>query len=144
VDPRELAIAHGRGRIAVGAALLVAPAAARGWIGPDAGRAGTKVFTRALGARDLALGLGVVIALDRGTPVRGWLEAGVLADVADFAATWLARHDIPPSGVAVTLAVAGGSTALGAWLARRLDPPPGDLPGSTPEAMLTGHPPERA
>ena len=47
------------------------------WIGADAARRPVKVLARAFGARDLAIGLGVVIALDRGTPVRGWIEAGV-------------------------------------------------------------------
>ena len=88
MEPRDMAISQARGRMAFGAAFLVAPGtAARGWIGVDATRPGTRVITRALGARDLALGLGIVIAIDRGAPVRGWLEASALSDAVDFLAT---------------------------------------------------------
>jgi hypothetical protein len=39
-------------------------------------RGGRSRCSRARSAcADLAIGLGVVIALDRGTPVRGWIEA---------------------------------------------------------------------
>ena len=93
-----------------------------------------------LGGRDLALGLGVVIALDRGTPVRGWLEAGALADGLDFTAAVLARDEIPPLTFAVTAATSAGASLLGIWLSRRLDPAPSPDPGH-PEAIATGHPP---
>src|SRR5918992_4631825 len=97
MEPRDLAIAQARGRIAVGAAFLVAPSlAGRLWVGGEARRPGAKVLGRAFGARDLALGLGVVIALDRGAPVRGWLEASALADAADFTAGLLDSRALPP------------------------------------------------
>ena len=116
--------------------------AGRMWIGPDAARRPVKVLARAFGVRDLAIGLGVVIALDRGTPVRGWIEAGALSDVIDTCASLLA----------------GGSIHAGDPLARdrgreprRPRPAPRwrsssttvlePIPGQTPEAVLTGHPP---
>ena len=143
MEPRDIAIAQARGRIAFGLGFLLLPGlTGRMWIGRDAERAGTKLFIRAMGARDLAIGLGVVIALDRGAPVRGWLEASTLADLADFAATLIAREEIPPAAVPQALAIAGGSAALGAWLSRVVDNPPAALEGQTPEAALTGHPPE--
>jgi hypothetical protein len=132
-----------RGRIAFGLGFLLLPTlTGRMWVGPDAGRTGTKLFIRAMGARDLAIGLGVVIAIDRGAPVRGWLEASTLADLADFAATLIAREELPESAVPPALAIAGGSAAIGAWLSRAVDYPPGALEGQTPEAALTGHPDE--
>ena len=67
------------------------------WIGSDAARRPVKVLARAFGARDLAIGLGVVIALDRGTPVRGWIEAGALSDAIDTAASLLAGGSIHPA-----------------------------------------------
>ena len=77
MEPRDRALLHARARIAVGAAFVLFPGlAGRMWIGADAARRPVKVLARAFGARDLAIGLGVVIALDRGTPVRGWIEAG--------------------------------------------------------------------
>jgi hypothetical protein len=119
--------------------MLVAPGlAGRSWIGGDALRPATKLVIRAFGGRDLALGLGVAIALDRGAPVRGWLEGSALADVADFVATLLAGDSIPAGarkGVAV-LAAGSALTAIG--LSRALDQPP--QPVSAPEAGLTGHP----
>ena len=140
MNPRGIALAQARGRIAVSAALLVAPSLGRLWIGRDAERGGTKVFTRAFGARDLALGLGVAIALDRGAPVRGWLEAGALADAADLVASWIARDDIPRAVLPLVTAVAAGSGVASAWLARELDAAPEGAPGQAPEAALTGHP----
>src|SRR5919106_6454995 len=96
VEPRDHALAHARGRMLVGAAFVIAPGlAGRLWIGGDAARGSVKVVARAFGVRDLALGLGVVIALDRGAPVRGWLEGGVLSDSMDVCATLLANDSIP-------------------------------------------------
>jgi hypothetical protein len=124
MEPRELALSQARGRIAVGTGLVLLPGlAGRMWIGDDATRSAVKVFTRALGARDLAIGLGVVLALDRGAPVRGWLEAGVLADAVDFAGTLLAGGAIPAGARRAAMAVAGGSALAGAALARALDEP---------------------
>ena len=73
-----------------------------------------KVLARAFGVRDLAIGLGVVIALDRGTPVRGWIEAGVLSDAIDTAASLLAGSSIPPAIRWPCVALGAGSAALGA------------------------------
>jgi hypothetical protein len=125
--------------MAIGCALVLLPGLAGRWIGSDARRPAVKVITRALAARDLALGLGVVIALDRGAPVRGWLEAGALADVVDLGATLLAGDSIPESARRSVAAVAAGSAALAAVLARELDEPPAPGEVKAPEAALTGH-----
>jgi hypothetical protein len=143
MEARELALWHARGRQLVGAAFVLAPAlAGRAWIGSDATRRPVKVLARAFGARDLAIGLGVVIALDRGAPVRGWLEAGALSDSIDLAATLLAGNSIPPAIRWPCAALGASSAALGAVLAREVDNQPAPIPGSTPEATVTGHPPE--
>jgi hypothetical protein len=140
MQARDLALAHARGRMLVGAAFVLAPGiAGRLWIGPDAGRGSSKVLARAFGGRDLTLGLGVVIALDRGAPVRGWIEGGVLSDAIDVAASLLAGDSIPPDVRRGALALGAGSALLGAALARALDEPvaPGEV--HAPEAALTGH-----
>jgi hypothetical protein len=74
-----------------------------------------------VGARDIALGLGTFIALGRGGPARGWLEASALVDGLDVAACLLARDHLRTSVFpgAVGLAAAGG--LLSAWLARQVD-----------------------
>lgn len=94
-----------------------------------------------LGARDVALGLGTVIALDRGAPVRGWLEGSALSDAADCLACILARDRMTPVAATTSAALGGGSALLGILLSRRLDPPPPAHPGQ-PEARVTGHPDE--
>src|SRR4051794_28463274 len=95
MEPLDRALLHARLRIGVGAAFVLLPAlAGRMWIGSDAARRPVKVLARAFGARDLAIGLGVVIALDRGTPVRGWIEAGALSDGIDTCASLLAGGSI--------------------------------------------------
>ncbi len=144
MEVRELALWHARGRQLVGAVFVLAPGlAGRGWIGSDAGRRPVKVLARAFGARDLAIGLGLVIALDRGAPVRGWIESGVLSDALDTAASLLAGRSIPPAIRWPCVALGASSAALGAWLAPQFDERPEPIPGETPEAALTGHPAQR-
>jgi hypothetical protein len=140
MEPRELATALARGRIAIGAAALAAPGlAGRVMFGREGSRPGVGALARMLGGRDLVLGLGVVIAMDRGAPVRGWLEACAVADTVDLVACTLARDQIPPATYVTTAALAGGAAPAGLWLSRRLDPAPAAQPGH-PEAIATGHP----
>jgi hypothetical protein len=140
MPPPDLALAHARGRMLVGAAFVLAPGlAGRLWVGGDAARRPVKVLGRAFGVRDLALGLGVVIALDRGAPVRGWIEGGVLSDAVDVAAMLLAGESVPAGVRRGALALGAGSAVLGAALSRKLDEsvPAGEV--QAPEAALTGH-----
>jgi hypothetical protein len=142
MEPRDIAVGLSRGRIAIGAAALAMPGlASRVMFGRDGARPGTRAFARMLGGRDVALGLGVVIALDRGAPVRGWLEACALADSVDLVTCMLAGNDIPRAARLNTIVLAGGAALAGAWLSRQLDPPPAADPGH-PEAVATGHPSE--
>lgn len=143
MEPRDRALLHARLRIAVGAAFVLFPGlAGRLWIGGEAARRPVKVLARAFGGRDLAIGLGVVIALDRGAPVRGWIEAGALSDAIDTAASLLAGGSIPPAIRWPCVAIGATSAAAGGELARHFDDAPEPIPGETPEAVLTGHPPE--
>ena len=122
MEARDLVRAHAAGRIAVGAAFVLAPGlAGRLWIGREAGRRAVKVLGRAFGVRDLALGLGVVIAVERGAPLRGWVEGGVLSDAVDATATLLAGDSIPPGVRRGALALGVSSALLGAGLAQALD-----------------------
>jgi hypothetical protein len=140
MEPRDLALAHARGRMLVGAAFVLAPGlAGRLWIGADSAERSVKVLARAFGVRDLALGLGVVIAIDRGAPVRGWLEGGVLSDSVDVCATLLAGDSIPANVRRGALALGAGSALLGVALARALDRPVPAGAVQAPEAALTGH-----
>ncbi|GGI05007.1 DUF4267 domain-containing protein [Egicoccus halophilus] len=107
-------------RIGLGLALFLAPErAARGWIGDDAGSNGAATAVRALGARDVALGVGMLAAIgDDHTDLRRWVEAGIVADLADGAATLLGGRTDRTRGLVVVMAASGA--AFGGWLRRRL------------------------
>ena len=141
MEARDLALLNARGRMAIGASLVLAPRLIGPmWIGDGADRPVVKLMSRALGARDLALGLGVAVALDRGAPVRGWLEGAALADGMDLFATLLAGDSIPQGKRRRVALVAGVSLVGCAMVARALDPPPAEHGMHVPEAHLTGHP----
>jgi hypothetical protein len=126
VDARDLALLNARGRMAIGASLVLAPRLIGPmWIG-DAGDPVVKMMSRAPGARDLALGLGLAVALDRGKPVRGWLEGAALADGGDLMATLLAGDSIPRGKRRRVALVAAVSLVGCAVVARMLDPPPAE------------------
>ncbi len=142
MEDAKLAILAARGRIVIGAVAVVAPGLAARVMGGRRGSEGVApALARMLGARDVALGLGVVIALDRGAPVRGWLEGSALSDTVDCLACVAAREQMPPRASRAAAGLGAASAALGMFLSRRLDPPPPAHPGQ-PEAVETGHPPE--
>ena len=120
---RTLATALALNRVAFGVGYLIAPErTGTGWIGGAARDDATKVFTRALGARDLALGLGALRALAGHRPdARLWFAAHTIADGADLAATLAAREALPSRGYHFALAMAGASTAVAAAGATALD-----------------------
>ena len=125
MEERDLAVTLARGRIAFGVVSLLAPGlVARTMTGGDESEGGTRLFVRMVGARDLGVGLGLQVALDRDAPTRGWLEASAVIDGIDAAACLLARHHLRPGVFPGTLGLAGAGTLLSAWLARQLDPAP--------------------
>jgi hypothetical protein len=113
------AAALAAGRALIGAALVAAPAPpTRLWTGDD--RPAALVPARGLGARDLALGAGALVALRRGRGARGWIAAGIAGDVADLGASLAAGDAIPRTGRMGVAALAGGAALAGAWLLRAL------------------------
>ena len=122
MDARKQARQHALGRVVVGASLTLAPRlAGEGWMGRDSRRPATQVAIRALGARDLAIGLGTAYTAGQGYGARPWLWAGILADATDLAATLKARDALTGPAVALVGLVAGGSVLLGLWFSRELD-----------------------
>lgn len=112
---RSAVVALAGARAALGVAALLAPErVARPWVGDARGSTETSVLGRALGGRDLALGLGALMATRRRAPVRGWVEAGALADLGDVAATLIAFDRLPRRGRVGVLALAGGAVVLAA------------------------------
>ena len=121
MEGTDLAVGLARGRIAIGVMSLLAPEfVGRTMTGPHGSTDGTRLFARMLGARDLGLGLGVLVALDRGAPVRGWLETSALVDGIDVAACLLARDHMRTSVFPAAVGLAGAGALLSAWLARQL------------------------
>ncbi len=121
MEERDLALALARGRIAFGVVSLLAPGLlARTMIGAGGSEGGTRLFVRMVGARDLGVGLGLHVALDREAPTRGWLEASAVVDGIDAAAVVLARRHLRPGVFPGTLGLATAGAVLSAWLARQL------------------------
>jgi hypothetical protein len=121
VTPRGQARVIGVGRIIFGTSLFLAPSVVgRLWIAEDADRPRTKMMLRALGIRDAAIGIGVLIALNRDAPVRGWLEAGVMADAGDAAAALVAFRHLSGFTRSASIVSATGSAILGRRLAVQL------------------------
>jgi hypothetical protein len=146
-------------RVAIGIAALVWPAVpSRPWVGTGTGdgAAGlaSRVFGRALGGRDLALGLGALVALTQvgdepatpglpGEPQPGfvWVAAGALADSLDVVTTLVSWRELPRvsrwlvigSAAAAAVTGAAGAVALRpagpGWRARP-DRPLGPLRGA--------------
>ena len=126
-----MAVSLAGGRIAIGVVSLLAPGfVGRTMTGRDGSQGATRLFARMVGARDLGLGLGLLVALDRGAPVRGWLEASAVVDGIDATACLLARDHIRRGVFPGALGLATGGALLSAWLARQLDPAQSQLSGA--------------
>jgi hypothetical protein len=82
------------------------------------------VFGRALGARDLALGLGALAALQGPGAEPGsaaaWVAAGALSDALDVAASVASWSDLPRVTRWLVAASAGGAALTGAAAALTL------------------------
>jgi hypothetical protein len=107
------------GRVVLGLTALAWPSVpARPWIGAAADDLATRVFGRALGARDLALGLGALTALQRPPAERGsacaWVAAGALSDALDVVASLSSWRDLPRRGRWLVISSASGAALTGA------------------------------
>ncbi|MFP5297649.1 MAG: hypothetical protein ACLGHL_01520 [Actinomycetota bacterium] len=110
------------GRIVIGAGAFMAPRRfGRAWTGGPAEETASVMAVRGLGARDVALGLGTLLALEGDGPVRGWLEAQALADASDTVSTLANFGDIPGIRRFVMLATAATACYLGIRLAGEVD-----------------------
>lgn len=111
------------GRVAIGAALVLAPKLVlRPWVGEVGTTTGARVLGAGFGARDIAVGAGAIHALSTGGPVRPWLLGSALCDAVDFAATFAARRSLG-RGAAATCALAATGVAASLWTARELAQP---------------------
>ncbi len=107
------------GRLALGLTALAWPSVpARPWVGAAADDVAARVFGRALGARDVALGLGALAALQRSAaepgPASAWVAAGALSDALDVAASLASWHELPRFTRWLVAGSAGGAALTGA------------------------------
>jgi hypothetical protein len=119
---RTLARLQAIGRLVAGGGLTFAPAVvAGGWVGGVADKRDGQLLAIGLGARDVAIALGTLRALQSRRDAAAWLRAGLVADTADLLATLRARESLPPLALPAVVAIAGGSVLLGAYLQTALD-----------------------
>jgi hypothetical protein len=115
---RRGALTVAAGRVALGLTALAWPAVpARPWVGATADELTVQVFGRALGGRDLALGLGALTALRPGAepgPGAAWVAAGALSDALDVAASLASWGELPRITRWLVAASAGGAALTGA------------------------------
>src|SRR5918994_2454738 len=113
---RILGLVISFGRFLFGVAFISKPQVMEQlWIGKQARLPGAQLLTRAVGARDLALGLGGLQALTRNDgSARPWLAAAAVCDAVDFGATWTAGRGIPRQARTGVLAIAGVFSLLSA------------------------------
>lgn len=120
VDSRQLAVYTARARVVAGAALLVAPGlVGRLWLGPGGASPVARALGRAVGIRDVVLGVGALTALRESDHGPEWVGMGAVGDGVDAAVSlfapglsWRARL------VAPVIAVVAGFNLK---LARDLD-----------------------
>ncbi|MDQ3951870.1 MAG: hypothetical protein M3279_02725 [Actinomycetota bacterium] len=116
-DEEDLARLYGVTRLTVGAVTVLAPSlVAKVWMGRGAEAGVSRVALRGLGGREAALGMGLLLALERGHSPRPWLEGGALADAADAFGTFSQRHTMRASRWMIATAIAAAS----AWFSVQL------------------------
>jgi hypothetical protein len=91
------------------------------WVGARADEPVSKMAVRGFGARDAAIGLGLLHALDGGGSPRKWLEASAMADAADAIGTLGSWGDLPKPRAVLLLLSEVGAALMGMRLADSLD-----------------------
>lgn len=121
LDERDLARLLSLGRMAFGTFAFLAPRRfGKLWTGEEPTDVTSKVAMRSLGARDVALALGTLLALEGdGRPSR-WLEAQAIADASDVFSTLSSWGRLRTWRRWGTLVTAGTACWLGVTLAQAL------------------------
>ena len=122
VQLRRGATAVAAARVAIGVLALARPGVpSRPWTGvgagADEGTAGlaARVLGRALGGRDLSLGLGALAALSQEDAEASatWVAAGALCDALDVATTLASWRELPRVTRWFVLSSAAGASLVG-------------------------------
>jgi hypothetical protein len=115
---RRGALGVAAGRVALGLLALARPAVpSRPWVGAGPDDLTAQVFGRALGGRDLALGLGALAALARAdaepAAASAWVAAGALSDSLDVVASLASWSELPRIGRLLVITSAAGAALVG-------------------------------
>jgi len=122
LDERELVQMLSFVRLVIGVGFLVMPRRlGRWWTGEEDISTTSRMALRSLGGRDVALAIGTLIALENHGNVRGWLEAGALADASDAVSTLTNWRDLPSLRRLVGLASSVSAVTVGLNLAQSFD-----------------------
>jgi hypothetical protein len=130
---RRGATAVAAGRVAIGLTALAWPSVpSRPWVGAASDDLAARVFGRALGARDVALGLGALTALQRGPAEPGsagaWVAAGALSDALDVVASLSSWRQLPRTGRWLVAGSAAAAALVGAAAALAISPDQASTP----------------
>ena len=115
IDARATVKAIAAGRIALGVSYGLAPGLAlRLWPGRESHLdPAARFLARSTGVRDVALGLGTLLAVQKDAPLRGWLEVGMLADAGDAVAVVLGLGSLPRARAGLAFVAAAGTVVAG-------------------------------
>jgi hypothetical protein len=126
---RRGATALAVGRMGLGVVALTSPAlVARPWVGPSGDSQAGSVLGRALGGRDLVLGLGTLAALRRSPGAEtaqaaaAWVALSGVADGFDLLITVGSWRELPGRERWLVASAAGGAAALSLATAAFLSP----------------------
>jgi hypothetical protein len=122
VNPREIARALSIGRIAIGVGLITAPRLwAPIWVGRDGLSGAARLFSRAVGARDIAIGASTLMAMSKGERIRPWVIAAIVPDAVDAIATFIERDEVPRVSRPLVYLMGGGAAVAGAAIQASID-----------------------
>jgi hypothetical protein len=118
----EVARFFGALRLGVGIGMFLMPRRVlRSWTGQSADDLPSTIALRGMAGRDIAIGMGLLMAIENGTAKRGWLEAAALSDAADATATIMDWKRMGGLRGAFWLAVEAGSAFIQSQVAATID-----------------------
>ncbi|HJR45539.1 MAG TPA: hypothetical protein VJ927_08020 [Actinomycetota bacterium] len=121
MEDRDLARLLAWGRIGIGLAGVLMPRfLARVWTGAPQPDFPTNMIARGLGARDIAIGAGLLASLEGAGSPRMWLQAGAAADASDALGTMSSFSDLGGLRASGLLALEVGAAVVGLRLADEL------------------------
>ena len=121
LEDRELAQIISMVRLGIGIGFFLFPKRmGRLWTGDEETSATSRMAARSLGARDAAIAIGTMTALEHDGNVRGWLEAGAVSDASDAVSTLSNWGDLPGLRRLLGLASSVGAAVVGFNLAQSL------------------------